>query len=207
MCGPPPPGIHTFVFVLVPVVISPATAGIWAGVSATVSTPPFSPKRWLLSPSPCPGCIGTLPRMSGSWKFVLPSPPYVVPNRANRAAFDVIGMTCPLQYSQPSGSKFPPNMRMVAIKASIIETILRSEQLHCTRRVPQPCPDAQGVGATRANGARIYPFSGLFSFWVCTISCTKSSFLGFSLVFVTGSLVRALFFQKSPRLLTERSAH
>ena len=138
MCGPPPPGIHTFVFVLVPVVISPATAGIWAGVSATVSTPPCSPKRWLLSPGPCPGCIGTLPRISGRANVVLPSPPYVVPNRANRAAFDIIGRTCPLQYSQPSGSKFPPNMRMVPKKASIIETILISEQLYRARRVPRP---------------------------------------------------------------------
>src|SRR5215472_604369 len=43
----------------------------------------------------------------GSAKFVLPSPPYVVPTMLNRTTYWLIGRSCPSIGTQPIGQKFP----------------------------------------------------------------------------------------------------
>src|SRR5688500_2381927 len=48
---------------------------------------------------------GVRERRSGSAKFVLPLPPYIVPSSANSCWFKEIGSSCPSQRAQPFGTR------------------------------------------------------------------------------------------------------
>lgn len=52
-------------------------------VNATVGLPSVSPMTRGYSPGPSPWLLVIVPTMFGSWKLVVPLPPYVVPIRAN----------------------------------------------------------------------------------------------------------------------------
>jgi hypothetical protein len=83
-------------------------------------------KVWTSSPAlwpkvnPWPTCIGTRLRKSGSKKLVVPLPPYVVPNKENRAWFWLMGNVCPLHIAQPLGAKLKEKILISDKKGSAI---------------------------------------------------------------------------------------
>ncbi len=73
-------------------------------ITVALSVPNTSPAS-AMSPVP----ITVRPRKSGSAKVVCPFPPYMVPSRANKAWFWLIGSSWPSAFAQPLGAKSPAN--------------------------------------------------------------------------------------------------
>src|SRR5688572_10087103 len=94
----------------------------WPGISdssrLTVSEPPVSPRSCSDNPGPWPGCMGARPCRSGSAKFDLPLPPYVVPNSENSAVFCESGRSWPSHQAQPLGAKLNGKIRISATNGS-----------------------------------------------------------------------------------------
>src|SRR4051812_12534969 len=98
--------------------------GISLSSSVTVSDPPVSPRSCRLRPGPWPGCMGARPWRSGSAKFDLPSPPYVVPSREKSAVFWDRGSSCPSHHAQPLGAKLNGKIRISATNGSAMARLL-----------------------------------------------------------------------------------
>src|SRR5688572_19038230 len=100
----------------------------WPGISdssrLTVSEPPVSPRSCSDNPGPWPGCMGARPCRSGSAKFDLPLPPYVVPSSENSAVFCESGSSCPSHQAQPLGAKLNGKIRISATKGSAMISLL-----------------------------------------------------------------------------------
>src|SRR5687767_14999097 len=62
--------------------------------------------------------MGARPWRSGSAKFDLPSPPYVVPSSENSAVFCEMGRSWPSHRAQPWGAKLNGKMRISATNGS-----------------------------------------------------------------------------------------
>lgn len=94
-------------------------AGMLAGVRATFSAPPTSPRTILAKPAPWPVPTGARPCRSGSLKLVVPLPPKVVPRMANSAVLVDMLRSCPAQKDYPRGAKLPANIAILPIYGSV----------------------------------------------------------------------------------------